>query len=135
MRPDAAFELFIPGYPRSKQSMRFKGKHSYQTQRIKTMQTLVKKMYEDADGPVFDDDAGLWVDLDFSPEGTLILIGEADRGGCMRADVDNMSKLILDGMQSAYKGQAFNDRRVVDLHAVKWPKGRHLDRIDDTPAS
>jgi Holliday junction resolvase RusA-like endonuclease len=128
------FELWVPGYPRSKQSMRFKGKHSYQTKGIKTAQQLVRHLYEEGDGPVFDNDAGLAVDIEFSPEGTLVVISEAGRPGCMRADVDNMVKLVLDGMQMAYKGDAFNDRRVVDLHAAKYPKGHHAGRILDPPS-
>lgn len=95
--------FFIAGWPYAKQSARFgKTGHVYQTKNIKEWKKeivrIAKKFYVDA--PV---DIPLTVRCDFLVRRDL-------------ADVDNLAKAILDGLQ----GTIFvNDKKVVDLRSRK----------------
>ena len=113
------YELWVPGYPTAKGRPRMNRRGRVFTPKTTTQaENLIAALAYDI--PKFDDDEGVTVAIDYSPEGQLITLWPAGRPGAMRGDLDNYVKLTLDGLQ---KTGAFDDRRIVDIRAAKYPKG------------
>jgi crossover junction endodeoxyribonuclease RusA len=77
--------------------------------------TVAEGIIGDAyDGPLFE--GSVIVHIDYDKDGQTITVAETSRKSKMRADIDNMVKATLDGLN----GKAFNDdKQVVVLVATK----------------
>jgi Holliday junction resolvase RusA-like endonuclease len=95
-------EFFVHGWAYAKQSFRYAAGHSYQTKNVKKWQNAIWCAAKEAhDGDLLDE--AVEVHLDFYVKRDL-------------ADLDNLSKCVLDGLQgSIFK----NDKRVVRLILTK----------------
>lgn len=112
-------EMFIEGYPYSKQSFRFRRNgHHYQAKNVTQWQAKIAK-----------DVGEVWDKLPTKKKLSVKLVFCYSRDV---ADVDNLSKAVLDGLQ----GIVFkNDKQVVHLEStkivVKEPLGVYIKIEED----
>lgn len=110
------FHLYIPGKPHPKERPRVsKSGHFYTPKKTVDAEKAIAAAYEAAGGPTWDGPLGVY--LSFDPGGTLIEIHDGGWFSAkVKADVDNLAKTVLDGLQNA---GAFNDKQIVHLEASK----------------
>ncbi len=110
-------ELWVPGRPKPKERPR-RGRNNtmYTPRPTLDAQRRIAEAWREANLPVFEGPTG--VSLRFLPEGTLIIVEPMEdvEKILLRADIDNLSKLVLDGLN---KVAWADDAKVVGLHVEK----------------
>jgi Holliday junction resolvase RusA-like endonuclease len=97
-----------------------RGRRAYTPTRTLEAENAIANAVACTDWRTWPVDYPITVHIDLSNQGTRIRVAESrGRQKCMRGDVDNYAKTVMDGLQ---KGGAFvNDTQVVSLVVDKWP--------------
>jgi Holliday junction resolvase RusA-like endonuclease len=114
-----SFSFFLEGRPRAKARPRLgRRRRAFTPQTTIDEEVRLADLYVALGGPIFEGDVA--VEVDFYPEGSYITVRQKNWHSPLNADVDNLSKLVMDGLQRC----AFaDDRHVVELHVAKFPRG------------
>lgn len=106
------YEFSIPGRPQAKERPRVRRDgRSYTAPNTAKAEKAIKEMY---DGPKFTGPVA--ITITFTNDKTEVYIQDALWDSPVRADIDNLVKLVLDGLQ----GVAFeDDKRVVRVEVEK----------------
>ncbi len=109
------FSFRVPHKPKPKGRPRLTRRgRAYTPKATVEHEQAIAQAYKDAEGPFFD--GPIQVEVEYTTEDSYITITDGVGASRVRADIDNLVKATLDGLQ----GTAFdNDKQVVALYAFK----------------
>ena len=120
MSPEDGYFIYVPGKPKTKDRPRVTKNGTFTPKATLDYEQCVRDTWEEAGHPTLDGPVG--VHIIYSKDGASIWVYELDEAPekIWAADIDNLIKCTLDGLQQKGDSGAFvNDASVRQVDAIK----------------